>query len=343
MTYGDGRGLSTVVASLGRDLEEYCATINIDLAPIANAVGIDLAVFSDFSARVDLDAFCRILETCALLSKDNAFALNYADFFQSGGSGAFGQGLSKAPTVEHLFRFLATYLNAIVDHRHFEATFEQDAVTIEWSYSPLVSKHEQFVLFSVSSIISIFEHATNNRQRYKLFSFEQPRPADLARFRQAFPGPLRFGQDMNRVVFATELMKMDNPRSDPVAFDYMRQQCEFMLRQSREKKPLTTVLREDIIEALPAGGITVKEMARRNGMSVRTLQRRLAFANLTYEQLVDEVRMSSIETLLSDPNVTLARVAELTGYSDQSAFSRAVSKRYQKSPTQLRRDLLRAH
>ena len=58
-------------------------------------------------------------------------------------------------------------------------------------------------------------------------------------------------------------------------------------------------------------------------MSGRTLQRRLADRGATYQSLVDEARRQLAEKLLRDTGYSLAEVAYLTGFSEQSAFTRA--------------------
>ncbi len=58
-------------------------------------------------------------------------------------------------------------------------------------------------------------------------------------------------------------------------------------------------------------------------MSGRTLQRRLADRGYSYQALVDEVRRRLAERLLQATESSLAEVAFMTGFSEQSSFTRA--------------------
>jgi AraC-like DNA-binding protein len=58
-------------------------------------------------------------------------------------------------------------------------------------------------------------------------------------------------------------------------------------------------------------------------MSVRNLQRRLKEVGTTFHRLLLTVRMDLASTYVHDPDIELAEVAFLLGFSDQSAFSRA--------------------
>ena len=327
---------ATIVASVGRDLDEFCQTLNIDLPPLLRSLGIDASKFSDFDARMSFDAFCRLLEVLSTLSNKETIGIDYAQFFRRGGTGPLGQGLAAAPNIEAVFRFLTTHMTILVDHRIYEATYEREALTIEWSYSPLITNCDQYTDFAVRSVVKALDTKTAGRQAYGIFAFQRQEPRNTKLFRQVFPGKLLFGQETNRVEFKTDLFAMDNPYSNPNLFELMQQTCTKIANERRSNKPFDLSLREDVMESLPSGGLDIETVARRHGMSVRTLQRRLEDCGMTYETLLDDVRSSLIEVLLKDPDKSMAQIAEAVGYSDQSAFSRAIVKRFQLTPTQLR-------
>jgi AraC-like DNA-binding protein len=76
------------------------------------------------------------------------------------------------------------------------------------------------------------------------------------------------------------------------------------------------------------GGVTVKEMERRLGVSERTLLRRFAAAvGLTPKEASRVARfLAAARALQRDPRTSLARLAATTGYSDQAHFTREFSR-----------------
>jgi AraC-like DNA-binding protein len=72
------------------------------------------------------------------------------------------------------------------------------------------------------------------------------------------------------------------------------------------------------------GGVAVKEMERRLGVSERTLLRRFAAAvGLTPKESSRVARfLAAARALQRDPRTSLARLAATTGYSDQAHFTR---------------------
>lgn len=95
-------------------------------------------------------------------------------------------------------------------------------------------------------------------------------------------------------------------------------------------------IRAAIRELVPAGRSQIGSAAMIVGMSVRTLQRRLAETGLSYSDLVDDVRLASALTLIDDRSVKLSEVARKLGYADAANFDRAFRRWTGFSPSQVR-------
>ena len=95
-------------------------------------------------------------------------------------------------------------------------------------------------------------------------------------------------------------------------------------------------VRIEVSQALSDGIPTLSDIAKRLGMSSRTLQRRLADSGHTYQKLIDEARRQLAEKLLRRTEYALNEVAFLTGFSDQSAFTRAFKRWAGQTPRSFR-------
>lgn len=71
------------------------------------------------------------------------------------------------------------------------------------------------------------------------------------------------------------------------------------------------------------GEPVIGSVARALGTSARTLQRRLCEQELTFNEIVDEVRASMSKELLANADLALGEIALLLGYSQMSPFVRA--------------------
>ncbi|MEM8693566.1 MAG: helix-turn-helix transcriptional regulator [Pseudomonadota bacterium] len=90
-------------------------------------------------------------------------------------------------------------------------------------------------------------------------------------------------------------------------------------------------------EALGEGVPTLAKVAGGLGMSTRTLQRRLSADGLAYQDLALDARKTLSEQLPRRTDYALAEIAILTGFSNQSAFTRAFKRWHGQTPANYRR------
>ncbi len=95
-----------------------------------------------------------------------------------------------------------------------------------------------------------------------------------------------------------------------------------------------------LVEAMDADDFHIDAVARRLGMSARTLQRRLSAQDMTFRDLSDEVRREHAERMLARPDLSFTAIALKLGYTQASSFNRAVRRWTGLTPSQLRTRLL---
>lgn len=98
---------------------------------------------------------------------------------------------------------------------------------------------------------------------------------------------------------------------------------------SRQVRPL-------IARQLEKGRVKVEHVAEELNMSRHTLYKKLKEENLTFAALLEDVRREQALTYLRDRNRSVSEVAELLGFSELSAFSRAFKRWMGKSPAEFR-------
>ena len=86
----------------------------------------------------------------------------------------------------------------------------------------------------------------------------------------------------------------------------------------------------------PARQWTVDDIANRLNVSPATLRRRLAAENITYRELLQDVRMSHALTLLQSTDDSVLEVALGVGYDSASRFAVRFKSRFGYSPSDIR-------
>ncbi len=95
------------------------------------------------------------------------------------------------------------------------------------------------------------------------------------------------------------------------------------MKRAKAGRTLPAQVHNAVTNSLPDGRPSKPQIARRLGMSERTLHRRLAEHGETFQEIATRAQREAAESLLANGDSSLAEVAFLTGFSDQSAFTRA--------------------
>ncbi|MBY5313056.1 AraC family transcriptional regulator ligand-binding domain-containing protein [Rhizobium leguminosarum] len=82
-------------------------------------------------------------------------------------------------------------------------------------------------------------------------------------------------------------------------------------------------VRSALLEALPAGDVSMQSVSKRLGVGTRTLQRRLHEEGTSFQQTLDNVRSSLAEHYLRKTMMSSAEIALLLGFEDGNSFVRA--------------------
>lgn len=94
---------------------------------------------------------------------------------------------------------------------------------------------------------------------------------------------------------------------------------------------------EAVVEPLLAeGDANIDRVARDLGLSRQTLYRRLKAEDITFEQLLDELRHRLALKLLRDQHLPVKQAAWRLGFSDPASFSRAFKRWTGSAPTVVR-------
>ena len=97
---------------------------------------------------------------------------------------------------------------------------------------------------------------------------------------------------------------------------------ELLAKQPPEPEFLGSV-KAAITRDLPTNRVSLASVARALSMSTRTLHRRLEEHGRSFRDVISEVRRARAEAYLRTPAISLAEVAFLLGYSEQSTFQHA--------------------
>ena len=168
--------------------------------------------------------------------------------------------------------------------------------------------------------------------------FKHKSPGDISAHEAYFGCPVHYGADRDALEVSEESLSAPNRLGDQSISDFFDAHLEKELAELADDEGLDRRVRIQISQALSEGVPTVADVADRLGLSGRTLQRRLAEQGHAFQDLVDEARHELANRLLRRTDYALAEVAFLTGFAEQSTFTRAFKRWSGQTPATYRRD-----
>jgi AraC-like DNA-binding protein len=184
------------------------------------------------------------------------------------------------------------------------------------------------------SLAAYIRHATSltgRRLALRNVSFTQARPRDVSAFVEVFGRvPMTFSAEADLLVFDASFLALPVRGADPSVTPFLAQ----LAAEVGTALPTTSLLeqvRQAVLLELPQVA-SVEDVARRLGMSRRTLARRLAEEDTSFRGVVDETRRGMAERLVSQDDLALAEIAWRLGFSSPSSFHRAFVRWFGQTP-----------
>jgi AraC-like DNA-binding protein len=334
---GEHRVKTLVRAAVLTNYTEVARHLGLDPGQMLRKHGLRPKLLADQEQRIPLEAVVALLEDSAALSASPAFGLRMAESRQLADFGAVSLLLTHQPT-------LRAALETVVEFRHL--LNEAIAIHLEDAGTLVIVREEvlvgtpggsrQTIELALGVLCRMCSALLGPGWRPRGVKFTHGAPPDESVHRRVFGGNPEFGCEFNGIVCSAADLDRPNPTADPAMARYAKRFLQELQPANRED---TTVLevRKAIYLMLPMGRASIEQIAQGLGFNVRTLQRQLDEAGMSFSELLDEVRSDLVLRYLDNHDFSLAQVAELLGYGMPSSFTRWFSGRFGMAPVVWRR------
>lgn len=325
---------STVPAGFTNSLVLY-AEDKIDRSVLLAVPGLDEQALGRSDGRIARNANAALWSKVARITGEPALGLAVAGSETNVNAfGLVGFLAMTSATVGEAIEQTVSYqrlIQADMDLRLFQVDHE---VQIEKTLRNSVHDENLIVDYCLASLVVLPRRWSGTSLVPKRVCFRHSPPADASAYDRLFRCPVQFDQPSNVLVFDREVLTSPLRTAQPLLSDYLAGQARVALADV--PSDVVSAVRAVVQEGLVIGEVQLSRVARRLGMSSRTLQRRLAEQGLLYEALVDEVRRSQAIPLVVHSSLPLEEVSAQLGYSEPKAFRRAFRRWTGMAPAQAR-------
>ena len=286
-------------------------------------------------SHIPAPQFTVMLKKLALYMRDPAIALSIAQCVNTANLGILGYLLHACDTLGEALVRLQRYGKLIInDMDHIRLAQVNTNMEIQW---PDIAAGEQLIMEFGMAVMRQFSLQLAGRPlQLNYVHLMHELVGDAAPYESFFGCEVFFNQPLNLMSFPASNLDIPIEKPDKALLGILQQQAEEALKNLPSVDVFLQQAQRQLMDLCQQGEPSLMQLADRLHLSQRTLQRRLAQYDLSFQQLLDDVRQQLCRQYLQQ-QVSLSDIAQLIGYSDQSAFTRAYKRWTGTTPLQQRR------
>ena len=335
-------GQPLILAAAATGIVEHIDHLGGDIDSIFGNAGIAPSMAGEPTLQIKLSSFCQLFEEAANRTGFENFGLWFGNQFMPQDLGLWGYAAVSSPTLGAALENLVGLFPYHQENSLLRLQPRADGM-MQLEYQILASdiiERRQDAELSLGMFLNVFRECLGRDWAPEEVYFEHPNPEDPQAHLAAFNAPTYFSQPTNALVFRPEVLTGPMPRRDLTLMTMMRSCLEQLGAKPGGYESVVDRVHTAIRTKLPEGYPSLQNIGDTLQLSSTSIQRELSQVSLTYKKLVETTRQHLALVYLRQQHLPLSEIALLLGYSELSAFSRAVRRWSGESPRALRRRLL---
>lgn len=323
-------------------LAQLLERLGINERALLLRVGLDPARLRSLDVRVSQAQANEFVTRAVIESAEPGLGILLARELTLPLHGVLGTAVMSSPSLTEVMnlvtRFLslrAPYLSVNQFRRDDQAIF---VITSELDAGAL----NQFVLDAVLyGFAAMGEQLTGATETGARILRRGPEPAYFQRFRRTIPLTVEFGAAEDAIAIPMRELQSNLRFCDQQLAAASEAQCQAALNELTRDSGFASRVRR-VIETSHPFPPRLARVASTLFVSERTLKRRLQGEAISFQTLIDQVRLRRAQELLANTTLNLGQVADTLGYADAANFTRAFKRWVGQSPSQYRTQALAA-
>ncbi len=164
-------------------------------------------------------------------------------------------------------------------------------------------------------------------------------PQKIEPYEAFFRCPVTFSPHTSSLSFTREILALPISAKETVLRQLVERQAAAQIRALDSNDTFMLAFRQALSRAISVGKPTIEYVAADLSTSRITVQRRLKAYGTGFQEILDKTRFEMARLYIENPRLSLAEIALLLAFSEQSAFCRAFRRWSGISPQQFRQHL----
>jgi AraC-like DNA-binding protein len=309
----------------------------IGVEPLLRKAGLAPEQIDDTDARLDVRCQIKFLDLIAAELNDEFLGFHLAQSYDLRMMGLLYYTQASSETVGEALRRGARY-SSIVNEGIALKFREAPELGLDFDYVG-ISRHSDRhqIEFAMVTLLRVCRQLTKRQITAIRANFTHRRHNGTDELRSFFGGDIAFGATEDRLAFSTSLKVLPVVSADPYLNDLLTGYCEQAIaNRAAQQSQFSLKVENAITLLLPHGKASAPEIARKLGVSRRTMARRLSSEGLTFASVMQTLKRDLAKRHLADETLSISEIAWLLGYQDVSAFTHAFKRWTGTSPRAVR-------
>jgi AraC-like DNA-binding protein len=314
-----------VTAAYLQPLLETAAAYGIDPAALALAAGLAPALPDPLPDALAARDYIALLDAGSRLAGDPHFGLHVGERVRPGTYSVYGLVLLACRDIGQALEQTQRYEQ--LAHDLGRSRLEPDGALARYtwvSHYPDASRHLAESVFAGIRTFGCWLAGRPLAPRALAFAHARPPDADPAEYARVLGMVPDFDAPAHAVDFDASLLALPLPAADTGMYPLLQQHAERLLRErSQAPSGIVAQVHAAIVRSLATEPVRLAGIAAALDLSPRTLQRKLADAGATFQQVQGAARYALAMDYLRQDGLSLVDIAFLLGFQEQSAFTHA--------------------
>jgi len=335
---GSERTAPIVLASAATGIVDYIERLRGDVDRIFGHAGIAPSMAGSPTLKLKLSAFCNLFEEASRLTGNDNFGLWFGNQFQPRDLGLWGYAAVSSPTLGSALENMVGLFSFHQASSMLRLVRDDDGLMrLEYQIrAPDILERRQDAELSLGMFMNVFRECYGANWSPEEVHFEHPNPVEAREHENAFGAPVYFSQPSNALLFRPEIMDRPMPGRDLNLMTMMQTCLEQLSALPDGQTSLIGQIRTIIRTKLPSGYPPLEAVAAELRLAPAAIKRELSREGVVYKDLVEMTRRDLALMYMKQRQLPFSEIAFLLGYSELSAFSRAVRRWTGESPRTVR-------
>jgi AraC-like DNA-binding protein len=259
------------------------------------------------------------------VTHDPALGLHWGEWITTSSFNLVSHLLAHASNLRSALETLHRFGPLLADDIGIELVEQDDVAEIrtrDMADQPLAIRRLTAEMVTLG-ILGLIQHFGGLSAKVSRACFQFPAPEYRGEYTRIFGGAECFDQPYTGVVFARALLHAQSPQKDEDLYTTLSDLAARRLQRLQARAPYAVLVLNQLLQQRGPHRVAMGTIARKLGVSVRSLHRRLTEEGRSYASLTSEAAALLAKRHLLDEGRTIHETAHAMGFSKVASFHRA--------------------